>query len=53
VHLCDMAGQLPPTLMETIPHLPAQGTSFAVVCSGFTCGLPVASEDALRAALRG
>ena len=43
---------LPPALAQTIPHLPKQGGSFAVVCSGFTCGLPIQTVDALIQALR-
>ena len=34
-------GALPPSLAETIPNLPAQSASFAVVCSGFSCQPPV------------
>jgi uncharacterized protein YyaL (SSP411 family) len=40
--------ELPPALAETIPHLPPQEASFAVVCSGFACGLPVSSSAELR-----
>jgi uncharacterized protein len=38
-----VAQNLPPALAETIPNLPAlrEGRSFAVVCSGFTCQVPV------------
>ena len=43
-------GELPPSLEETIPHLPQQDGSFAVVCSGFTCGLPVSSVEELTGA---
>ncbi len=36
-------GSLPPTLAETLPHLPElkQARSFAVVCSGISCQPPV------------
>jgi uncharacterized protein YyaL (SSP411 family) len=44
-------GELPPSLAETIPLLPRQQGSFAVVCSGFVCGLPIASPEGLHAAL--
>jgi uncharacterized protein YyaL (SSP411 family) len=44
-------GELPPSLAETIPHLPTQEGSFAVVCRGFTCGLPVGTVAALRTQL--
>jgi uncharacterized protein YyaL (SSP411 family) len=45
---------LPPTLAETIPLLPAikQGKSVAVVCEGFTCQPPVSDPDQFRASLR-
>ena len=38
-----VARNLPPALAGTIPNLPAlgEGRSFAVVCSGFTCQLPI------------
>jgi hypothetical protein len=42
-------GKLPPALAETIPSLPKQAGSFAVVCSGFSCGLTVGSVEELRA----
>jgi uncharacterized protein YyaL (SSP411 family) len=45
-------GKLPPSLAETIPNLPQQAGSFAVVCSGFTCGLPVGTVEELRGALK-
>ena len=45
--------ELPPALAETIPFLPSRGGSFAVVCRGFTCGLPVETAEELSAALRG
>lgn len=34
-------GSLPPSLAETVPNLPPQPGSFAVVCSGFSCRTPV------------
>ncbi len=42
---------LPPTLARTLPHLPRQAGSFAVGCSGFTCGLPVQTVEDLASAL--
>jgi uncharacterized protein YyaL (SSP411 family) len=48
VRLRRFGGDLPPMLLETIPHLPEQPASCAVVCSGFTCGLPVLSTEGLR-----
>ena len=51
VRLGGLGGALPPSLAETIPHLPAQGGSFAVVCSGFACGLPVGTVEELAAKL--
>lgn len=47
------AGELPPSLAETIPHLPEQAGSYAVVCRGFTCGLPVHSATELEGSLAG
>lgn len=51
VRLRGMDGDLPASLAETIPHLPHQEGSFAVVCRGFTCGLPVGTVEGLRRAL--
>jgi uncharacterized protein YyaL (SSP411 family) len=48
IRLRDLGGKLPPSLAETIPHLPRPEGSFAVVCSGFACGLPIGSVDELR-----
>jgi uncharacterized protein YyaL (SSP411 family) len=48
IRLASSAGELPAALAETIPHLPRQQGSFAVVCSGFACGLPVASAEELQ-----
>jgi uncharacterized protein YyaL (SSP411 family) len=41
------AEELPAALAETIPHLPEQVGSFAVVCSGFACQPPVGSAEEL------
>ena len=46
-------GQLPPSLAETIHHVPAQAGSFAVVCSGFSCRPPVGTVGELLAVLGG
>jgi uncharacterized protein YyaL (SSP411 family) len=45
-----VAPNLPPTLAQTIPHLPAlkQGRSLAVVCSGSTCKPPVHTSEQLK-----
>ena len=43
---------LPPSLAQTIPHLPPQPGSFAVVCSGFSCQPPLASAEELVAILQ-
>ena len=45
---------LPPTLAQTIPSLPAlnQSKSFALLCSGFTCQPPIESASALKEHLR-
>ena len=51
VHLPSTEVELPPTLAETIPHLPTQAGSFAVVCRGFTCGLPVCTVEDLAASM--
>ncbi|MEO6965169.1 MAG: thioredoxin domain-containing protein [Acidobacteriaceae bacterium] len=42
-------GALPPSLAETLPHLPElkSGRSFAVVCSGTSCQPPVHEAEAL------
>ena len=44
---------LPPTLAETLPHLPSADGSVAVVCRGNTCLPPVRSVEELLAALAG
>ena len=51
VRLRAADGALPPSLAETIPHLSTQTGSFAVVCKGFTCGLPIGSVEELLAEL--
>jgi uncharacterized protein YyaL (SSP411 family) len=50
-----VAQNLPPTLAETIPNLPALhgGRSFAVVCSGSTCQPPVFDAAQLTRTLEG
>ena len=52
VRLASVDGKLPSVLAQTLPHLPEQQGSFAVVCRGFTCGLPVCTVDALLAAMK-
>jgi uncharacterized protein len=49
-----VAQNLPPTVAETIPSLPAlrDGRSFAVVCSGFACQPPIFDARELAPALR-
>jgi len=49
----DQMGELPPTLKETLPHLPGlkDGGSFAVVCSGKGCLPPVSTVNELIAAM--
>ncbi len=44
----DQLAALPPSLAETLPHLPgvADGKSFAVVCSGSACLPPVTEHGA-------
>ncbi|MBV9573002.1 MAG: thioredoxin domain-containing protein [Acidobacteriales bacterium] len=42
-----VAGNLPPALANTIPHLPAGENAAAVVCSGFACQPPVHSPAEL------
>ena len=43
--------QLPPSLAETIPNLPSQPGSFAVVCRGFSCLPPIGSVEQLMETL--
>ena len=49
-----VAGNLPPALAATIPHLPQlrSGEAFAVLCSGFDCQPPVTDAAELRRALQ-
>ncbi|WP_263385372.1 thioredoxin domain-containing protein [Granulicella arctica] len=47
----EQLAALPPALAETLPFLPEQERSFAVVCSGNTCQPPVTDVDALVAIL--
>lgn len=51
----EQLGSLPPSLAETLPHLPdlkdASSGSFAVVCSGRGCLPPVRTVDELIAAM--
>jgi uncharacterized protein YyaL (SSP411 family) len=48
-----VAQNLPPALVETIPHLPVlrEARSFAVVCSGFVCLPPVFEVEELARVL--
>jgi uncharacterized protein YyaL (SSP411 family) len=45
------AEALPPSLDESIRHLPTEGRSFAVLCTGFTCRPPMHSAEELSEAL--
>jgi len=51
----DQIAELPPTLAQTLPHLPdlkdASSVSFAVVCNGKGCLPPVRTVDDLIAAM--
>jgi uncharacterized protein YyaL (SSP411 family) len=51
----EQLGALPPSLAETLPHLPdlkdAELGSFAVVCNGKGCLPPVRTVDELIAAM--
>ncbi len=51
IRLRNPVVKLPPALAETIPHLPRPAGSFAAVCSGSACGLPVERVDELRSLL--
>jgi uncharacterized protein YyaL (SSP411 family) len=51
IRLRNPGSDLPPAFAATIPYLPPQSSSFAVVCANQTCGLPLTSPDTLRAAL--
>ena len=44
-------GALPPSLAKTLPNLPSQPGSFAVVCSGFSCRPPVGTVAELAEVL--
>ena len=52
IRLPSLAAKLPPSLSKTLPYLPAQQGSFAVICSGFTCQPPLSSPAALLEQLR-
>jgi hypothetical protein len=43
---------LPPSLQQTLPHLPRVQGSFAVVCSGQSCQTPVGTVKELEAVLK-
>jgi uncharacterized protein YyaL (SSP411 family) len=47
----EQLNALPPSLAETLPHLPMGEGSVAVVCRGNSCLPPVITLEALRAAL--
>jgi uncharacterized protein YyaL (SSP411 family) len=49
-----VAQNLPPSLAETIPQLPAvrEGKTVAVICSGFTCQPPLEDPGELTRSLR-
>jgi uncharacterized protein YyaL (SSP411 family) len=47
----EQLAALPPALAETLPHLPANGGSVAIVCKGNSCLPPIATPDELTAAL--
>ena len=51
LRLRSLAVELPASLAETLPKLPGQGGSFALVCSGFTCQPPADSPEELGARL--
>ena len=51
VRLRSLAVELPASLAETLPSLPEQSGSFALVCSGFTCQPPAGSAEELRTRL--
>jgi uncharacterized protein YyaL (SSP411 family) len=48
-----VAANLPPTLAETLPNIPQlhRGNSFAVLCSGSSCQLPIMDAAELQVAL--
>jgi uncharacterized protein YyaL (SSP411 family) len=43
----EQLGMLPPALAETLPHLPAEQGSVAIVCKGNTCLPPANSPEEL------
>jgi uncharacterized protein YyaL (SSP411 family) len=47
-----MPTSLPPTLRETIPHLP-QDRAIALVCSGNTCFPPTTDPEQLKSLIAG
>jgi uncharacterized protein len=49
-----VVNNLPPRLVQTIPHLPEikTGKTMAVVCSGFTCQPPISDLEELAEKLR-
>ncbi len=51
VRLPSLSVELPASLRETLPQLPRQDGSFAVVCRGFVCQPPTASPEELTAML--
>jgi len=48
----ESPAMLPPTLQQTLPHLPKVHGSFAVVCSGQSCQTPVGTVKELEAVLK-
>ncbi len=51
----DQLADLPPSLAQTLPHLPGIGTgqTMAIVCSGNTCQPPVSTVEELLEILNG
>jgi hypothetical protein len=47
----DQMQTLPPALKETLPNLPAEGASFALVCRGNSCLPPIKDAEELYSAL--
>jgi uncharacterized protein YyaL (SSP411 family) len=52
IRLPHRSEKLPPALAETIPHLPEQAGSFALVCRNYACSLPAHTASELRALVR-
>jgi uncharacterized protein len=52
-HSQAVAQNLPPTLAETIPNLPAlkEGKTLAVICNGFSCLPPIGDMEELKRSL--